>query len=126
MRNGVAYHHGDVTVPKEGLYFIYSQVFFRSPQCNRSPLYGVDHGDSIMVHSVYRHSRTYDHPDALMEGMKFQCSDDNNRSRIIWYGSNYQAGLFYLQAGDQLWVRVSDGSLIVARGEKTYFGLFMV
>ncbi|XP_061434829.1 tumor necrosis factor ligand superfamily member 15-like [Lethenteron reissneri] len=141
LRNGLILHNGNVRIDKEGDYFIYSQVYFQSSDCSEGA-----GGDHVLVHAVNRKAPSYEMPFTLMEAVKSRCGDGGGSGGLghrpatrrpphhphrqspgrPWFGSSYQGGVFKLEAGDQLYVSVSDLSLVSDAADKTYFGLFML
>ncbi|XP_032832409.2 tumor necrosis factor-like [Petromyzon marinus] len=149
LRNGLILYNGNVRINKEGHYFIYSQVYFQSGDCGEG-----SGGDHVLVHTVNRKALSYDVPFTLMEAVKSRCGGGGGGGVGVgvgvgvggqhpptrrpphhphrqspgrpWFGSSYQGGVFKLEAGDQLYVSVSDLSLVSDGADKTYFGLFML
>ncbi|XP_043913439.1 tumor necrosis factor ligand superfamily member 10-like isoform X2 [Protopterus annectens] len=113
----LTYHDGRLKIPKEGKYFIYSQIYFRYP---------VQPGDNshASTHQLVQcvHKKTsYVKPILLLKGVGTRCWAPNAE-----YGlhSVYQGGLFDLKPGDEIFVTVSSPSLVYANEASSYFGVF--
>ncbi|NP_001002593.1 tumor necrosis factor ligand superfamily member 10 isoform X1 [Danio rerio] len=122
---------GELVVPQAGLYYIYSQTYFRhtlieEDESAREDEYG-SMGESVrgkpMLQYVYKKVSSYQVPILLMKNARTTCW-----SRDSEYGlySIYQAGLFQLGSGDRVFVTVSNVSTIDMDEKSSFFGAFLV
>ncbi|KAI4885991.1 hypothetical protein NFI96_025350 [Prochilodus magdalenae] len=119
---------GELVVPQAGLYYIYSQTYFRHTLMEEDV--EEDEGTSVetargkpMLQYVYKKVSSYPVPILLMKNARTTCW-----SRDAEYGlySIYQAGLFQLAGGDRLFVTVSNVSTIDMDEKSSFFGAFLV
>lgn len=122
---------GELVVPQAGLYYIYSQTYFRhtlieEDESEREEEDGTS-GESVrgkpMLQYVYKKVSSYPVPILLMKNARTTCW-----SRDTEYGlySIYQAGLFQLGGGDRVFVTVSNISTIDMDEKSSFFGAFLV
>ncbi|KAI8508409.1 tumor necrosis factor (ligand) super, member [Branchiostoma belcheri] len=120
LANGMKYGGGHIHVPMDGLYYVYSQLYFRY----------MKGGDDTrkhmqMLHYTFKRSDTYRVPQELMKSARTKCW-----SRHADYGllSTYQGGVFRLRRGDRLYVAVSNNNVDLVSFEETgsYFGAFLI
>lgn len=119
-------------MPQAGLYYIYSQIYFRHTVSleedeNEEETTDGAGGSSVrgrpMLQYVYKKMGSYPVPILLMKNARTTCW-----SRDTEYGlySIYQAGLFQLGAGDRVFVTVSNVSTIDMDEKSSFFGAFLV
>ncbi|KTG04370.1 hypothetical protein cypCar_00027204, partial [Cyprinus carpio] len=119
---------GELVVPQAGLYYIYSQTYFRHTliEEDRKEEDGMS-DESVrgkpMLQYVYKKVSSYPVPILLMKNARTTCW-----SRDTEYGlySIYQAGLFQLGGGDRVFVTVSNVSTIDMDEKSSFFGAFLV
>ncbi|KAG9338213.1 hypothetical protein JZ751_026966 [Albula glossodonta] len=107
--------NGRLRVPRDGRYYLYSQVYFRYP----SPGEG-DHGSHQLVQCVYKKT-SYARPIQLLKGVGTKCWVPDAEYALH---SVYQGGLFQLRAGDEIFISVSSPSTVHADDSSSYFGAF--
>ncbi|XP_035287845.1 tumor necrosis factor ligand superfamily member 10-like [Anguilla rostrata] len=107
--------NGRLRVPRDGRYYLYSQVYFRYP----SPGEG-DHGSHQLVQCVYKKT-SYARPIQLLKGVGTKCWAPDAEYALH---SVYQGGLFQLRAGDEVFISVSSPSTVHADDSSSYFGAF--
>lgn len=122
---------GELVVPQAGLYYIYSQTYFRhtliEEEENDKEEEEATSGESVwgkpMLQYVYKKVSSYPVPILLMKNARTTCW-----SRDTEYGlySIYQAGLFQLGGGDRVFVTVSNVSTIDMDEKSSFFGAFLV
>uniref|UniRef100_A0A3B4EPK2 Tumor necrosis factor ligand superfamily member 10 n=2 Tax=Pygocentrus nattereri TaxID=42514 RepID=A0A3B4EPK2_PYGNA len=121
---------GELVVPQPGLYYIYSQTYFRHTLIQEDEVEREDEGASAetargkpMLQYVYKKVSSYPVPILLMKNARTTCW-----SKDAEYGlySIYQAGLFQLVGGDRLFVTVSNVSTIDMDEKSSFFGAFLV
>lgn len=106
-----------IIINTSGLYFVYSQIFF-------SDLYrgqAQSNGSHALYHYVYRFNYIYpnDGQELLLKSVRTQCWAEN---KIFGDYTSYTAGVFKLNAGDQIFVKVSQIRLISRDGQASFFG----
>ncbi|KAI1891298.1 hypothetical protein AGOR_G00142340 [Albula goreensis] len=131
---GLAFLHnvkltnGELVVPQAGLYYIYSQTYFR----HTLPLRDEEEEEEDeengmagkqMLQYVYKKVGSYPVPILLMKNARTTCW-----SRSAEYGlySIYQAGVFQLAAGDRVFVSVSNATTVDMDEKSSFFGAFLV
>ncbi|XP_023692983.1 tumor necrosis factor ligand superfamily member 10-like [Paramormyrops kingsleyae] len=109
--------NGQLRVPQDGRYFLYAQVYFRYPSPSEGDLGSTSHQ---LIQCVYKKT-SYIQPIQLLKGVGTKCWAPDAE-----YGlhSVYQAGLFELRAGDELFVSVSSPGTVHADESSSYFGAF--
>uniref|UniRef100_G3TRR5 Tumor necrosis factor ligand superfamily member 6 n=1 Tax=Loxodonta africana TaxID=9785 RepID=G3TRR5_LOXAF len=108
--SGVKYKKGGLVINDTGLYFVYSKVYFRGHSCNNQPL----------NHKVYMRNSKYPQDLVLMEErMMNYCTTGQ-----MWARSSYLGAVFNLTIADNLYVNVSELSLVNFEESKTFFGLY--
>ncbi|XP_036378279.1 tumor necrosis factor ligand superfamily member 10-like [Megalops cyprinoides] len=125
--HNVKMSNGDLVVPQAGLYYIYSQTYFR----HALPLGDEEEEEEEesavtgkqMLQYVYKKVGSYPVPILLMKNARTTCW-----SRSAEYGlySIYQAGVFQLAAGDRVFVSVSNVSTVDMEEKSSFFGAFLV
>ncbi|XP_062841513.1 tumor necrosis factor ligand superfamily member 10 [Trichomycterus rosablanca] len=126
----VKLNDGELVVPQAGLYYIYSQTYFKQTLVQEEEEEGEDGGTTRgttrgkpMLQYVYKKVSSYPVPILLMKNARTTCW-----SRDAEYGlySIYQAGLFQLGGGDRVFVTVSNVSTIDMDEKSSFFGAFLV
>ena len=112
--NGFQFRNGELTVPEDGIYYLYSQVYFQHDN---------DGLDPNMIHFIYKKSGT--------KGEIVLTSIVTRGSRILRSSmlySSYTGGLHKCRKGDQLMVGVSDELKGIVKYIETftYFGAYLV
>lgn len=105
--------------PKNWLFYIYSQVQLANRGCPKAG-YSFSHG-------IYLRSSTYPEVElGLLKGRNTPCEVLDGRQEL-WFDTSSLGGLVFLQAKDEVLVRLLDISIIRVREEmQSYFGAFMV
>ncbi|XP_072532589.1 tumor necrosis factor (ligand) superfamily, member 10 like 4 [Salminus brasiliensis] len=105
---------GEIVVPQDGIYFVYSQVYFESAHSGR---------DLQVMQYLFK--RTDLHPEltVLAKAAATQCL--NSESGVGLY-SSHQGALFHLERGDRLALYVRNMGAVHFPPEATYFGAFMI
>ncbi|MBN3313049.1 TNF10 factor, partial [Atractosteus spatula] len=122
--NGVAVQEGmmgysqdvGIVVPRDGLYFVYSQVYYHSQR----PA-GKEQAQPFL-HYIYRKT-SYQEPILLSKAASTGCWNMELERDLV---SSHQGALFQLQQGDQLILKVHDIHSVYLNEDSTYFGAFMV
>ncbi|XP_073495826.1 tumor necrosis factor ligand superfamily member 15 [Phyllobates terribilis] len=113
LENGMIYSNKSIIIPKEGFYFVYSQLSFRPPSNTC-----VD--DKSISQSIMKANSNYPEPETILSGISF-CIKDSKKYQPIYLG-----GLLHLTKGDQLKVYISPGTPLDTSEHKTFFGAFLV
>ena len=127
---------GELVMPQAGLYYIYSQTYFRhmvSPEeeeeedGDEEEAARENAGSSVrgkpMLQYVYKKMGSYPVPILLMKNARTTCWSRDTEFGLY---SIYQAGLFQLGAGDRVFVTVSNVSTIDMDEKSSFFGAFLV
>lgn len=119
---GVKFHNHKLYVRSPGIYFIYCQILFnRAPPPPKDGDPNSRHLALLASHYVRRHSLLYPASSGLLlKARHTRASGQDDRH------SSYVGGLFYLHAGDQLFVQVSVPELVSRDDRASFFGLFKV
>lgn len=116
--------NGELVIQEEGLYYIYSQTYFRFKEVEDAPkAVSKDRGrNKQMVQYIYKYT-TYPDPIMLMKSARNSCW-----SRDAEYGlySIYQGGLFELKENDRIFVSVTNENLVDLDQEASFFGAFLI
>ncbi|XP_060073892.1 tumor necrosis factor ligand superfamily member 10-like [Ylistrum balloti] len=121
--NNVMYRSGRLVVPSTGLYYVYSQVSF---------LELFDDGNSrdqgspnSLSHYIYRYNIIYPHggEEKLIQNSITKCIGQNKQFGEY---TSYLGALFHLRTSDEIYVKVSNLTLIVREPKLNYFGVFKV
>ncbi|XP_066266969.1 tumor necrosis factor ligand superfamily member 10-like [Branchiostoma lanceolatum] len=124
VANGMTHRDGAIRVPVDGLYYVYSQLYFRHvrpPAADGS--YADDTGDHQLLHSTYKKSATYPEKQKIMKSARTRCWSKDSQYGLL---SSYQGGVFRLRAGDRLFVQVSNVAMVSFEEAASYFGAFMI
>ncbi|XP_020387281.1 tumor necrosis factor ligand superfamily member 15-like [Rhincodon typus] len=120
-KNGLAFTEGQLSyqnpaliIPRQGTYFVYSQVSFRSS----SRVKNITH----ISHIITKLTSSYPEPTHLLSSTR---SLHGNQNR--WQVTIYLGAIFQLQKGDRLVVNVSNVNQVdFTNDHKTYFGAFLL
>ncbi|XP_031567692.1 ectodysplasin-A-like isoform X2 [Actinia tenebrosa] len=93
---------GILIIGVSGYYYVYSQIFYYS-------------GDAFyMAHYLYKNE------EPLMRSLSSVAGPRRK------YNTNYNGGVFFLQAGDRITVRVPFNKILYMNRETSYFGAFLI
>ncbi|XP_041050787.1 tumor necrosis factor ligand superfamily member 10-like [Carcharodon carcharias] len=118
-RGAIKYHHGEITIPKDGIYYIYSQVYFWHIQ----KLDGEDQQYNLFLQYLYKMSMNYYEPILLTKAVYTKCWSKESKFDVY---TSFQGALFELQQGDKLFIKVTNASAVNVNEGATYFGAFMI
>ncbi|KAM3912046.1 tumor necrosis factor ligand superfamily member 15 [Leptodactylus fuscus] len=113
LRNGMTYSNKSLIIPKDGYYFVYSQLYFRpaASTCN----------DTSISQSIIRSNANYPEPEIILSGISF-CSKG---SKI--YHPITLVGLIELKKGDKLKVNMKPVTQVdTSFDHKSFFGAFLL
>ncbi|GFO48800.1 tumor necrosis factor ligand superfamily member 11 [Plakobranchus ocellatus] len=124
---GGAYHqHGRIVVPLDGYYFVYSQISFLEeidPRSVYDPMYS-NTSPSLSVY-LYRYNMLYTKggEEKLAQNSITKCWGQNKN---IGEYTNSLGAVFFLRQKDEVFIKVSNLSMVVDEPKSTYFGLFKI
>ncbi|XP_069745693.1 A-kinase anchor protein 11 isoform X3 [Narcine bancroftii] len=109
----MGYSQGSLRISHHGLYYIYAQTLFR---------YHADHPISTreyqLIQYVYRKMAKYPKPTLILRGASTWSSGNHNLHSV------YQGGAFNLHIDDEIFVTVSNVSLVDIDEASSYLGAF--
>ncbi|KAK2816663.1 hypothetical protein Q7C36_022934 [Tachysurus vachellii] len=105
---------GEIVVPQDGIYFVYSQMNFKTSRSRP---------DLQLVQYLFK--RTASHPALMMLGKAGAGWSLDSQSSVGLY-SSHQGALFQLEQGDRLSLCVSNMDTVLLQPEATYFGAFII
>ncbi|XP_053474134.1 tumor necrosis factor (ligand) superfamily, member 10 like 4 [Ictalurus furcatus] len=105
---------GEIVVPQDGIYFVYSQVNFMTSHLGP---------DLQLVQYLFK--RAASHPELMMLGKAGVSRRLDPESSVGLYSSQ-QGALFQLERGDRLSLFVSNMEAVLLQPEATYFGAFII
>ncbi|XP_037602571.1 tumor necrosis factor ligand superfamily member 10-like [Sebastes umbrosus] len=120
---------GELLVPREGLYYIYGQTYFRLHSTEETD--GDAKGETgepkeegaQLVQYIYKKMSSYTVPILLMKSSRSACWPRGQEPGLF---SLHQAGTAFLQPADRLFITVSNASAMEMDGRASYFGAFLV
>ncbi|OCT66204.1 tumor necrosis factor [Xenopus laevis] len=105
-----------IVIPEHGLYFVYTQVSFTGPDCQREPLH--------LTHTVNILRESYPTEEPILTSMKTVCEV---RSDSTWFQSVYEGGIFNLEKGSVISTETKDIEFLDDDKEsKIYLGILAV
>ncbi|KAL2094193.1 hypothetical protein ACEWY4_008912 [Coilia grayii] len=108
---------GEIVVPKDGLYFVYSQVYFQLTP-SQPPGRNLN-----FFQTIYKRTSACSQPVPISKAREGPCLDPTFNTQLF---SSHQGALFHLRKGDKLTLSVWDMSAVRLLQDSTYFGAFMV
>ncbi|XP_019643289.1 PREDICTED: tumor necrosis factor ligand superfamily member 10-like [Branchiostoma belcheri] len=122
LANGMKYRGGNIVIPADGLYYIYSQLSYRF--LNENPFENPKEDANIfqLIHYTYKQS-SYPEPQMIMKSSRSTCW--SKRTEFGLYTS-FQGGVFRLEKGDKVSVSVSNPQMICFEESSSFFGAFMI
>lgn len=131
FQGGLKLVKNEIIIPNDGIYFVYSQVFFRAA-CTSNP---EDEPEIVYVsHAVKRYSDSYsssfsgsdEDSKPLFSALRSACVQVAD-SELLWYNTIYFGAAFRLNAGDRLFTVTSTTNKVAEVEDeegKNYFGAF--
>ncbi|XP_063793026.1 tumor necrosis factor ligand superfamily member 10-like isoform X2 [Pseudophryne corroboree] len=115
MQN-MSYQDGRLKILQDGKYYVYSQIYFRYPQNQKT---STNLGQQLV--QCVNKKTAYATPLLLLKGVGTKCWAPNAQ-----YGlhSVHQAGIFELRFGDELFVTVSSLDMLHGDETSSFFGAF--
>ncbi|XP_063162511.1 tumor necrosis factor ligand superfamily member 10 [Candoia aspera] len=124
----VMLNNGELIIQQAGLYYIYSQTYFRFRESEDAELNADPDSDSVrnakqMVQYISKFTDYYPEAILLMKSARTSCW-----SKKAGYGlySIYQGGVFQLRRNDRIFVSVSYEDLVDMDREASFFGAFLI
>lgn len=115
--NKLHLRNGELVIQEAGVYYIYSQTYFRFRE------EGEKRGENKqMVQYIYK-STSYPDPIMLMKSARNSCWSKDSEYGLY---SIYQGGLFQLKENDKIFVSVTNDKLVDLDQEASFFGAFLV
>ncbi|XP_063302451.1 tumor necrosis factor ligand superfamily member 14 [Pelobates fuscus] len=115
----VGYKNGSLLCIKSGHYYVYSKLQLGSRECST-----ITDTSAFYSHYVSKKSSNSEHEEVLLENSRRFCEIHGKAS---WKGSSYLAGIFFLNQGEEIYVKMSPKHLLrVKDGTTTFFGIFML
>ncbi|KAG8435818.1 hypothetical protein GDO86_013673 [Hymenochirus boettgeri] len=104
-----------IVIPKDGLYFVYTQVSFTGPNCNGKLLH--------LSHTVFQKKMSYVKQEPILTSSKTVCEAQSSSS---WFQPIYQGGVFQFDKGDVISTETKDGKFLDARQGRIYLGILEI
>ncbi|KAI4905232.1 hypothetical protein NFI96_027550 [Prochilodus magdalenae] len=105
---------GEIVVPQDGIYFVYSQVYFEGARAGR---------DLQFMQYMFKRTALHPEPALLAKAAATPCLEAGSGVGLY---SSHQGALFHLERGDRLSLYVLDMGAVRFPPEATYFGAFMI
>ncbi|XP_019590624.2 tumor necrosis factor ligand superfamily member 10 [Rhinolophus sinicus] len=124
--NNLHLRNGELVIQKTGLYYIYSQTYFRFQEPEDS-LKRVSREENRrrnkqMVQYIYKVT-SYPDPILLMKSARNSCWSKDSEYGLY---SIYQGGIFELKEEDKIFVSVTNENMIDMDQEASFFGAFLI
>ncbi|XP_062581478.1 uncharacterized protein LOC134243254 [Saccostrea cucullata] len=116
--SNMKYRHGRLVVPSDGYYYVYSQVSFVELYSGSNPATQ----SSSISHYLCRYNIIY--PNGGEEILAKNAASKASNSKVVGEYSSHIGALFKLRRDDEVYVKVSDLSLMVRDVRRNYFGIF--
>ncbi|KAM5275013.1 tumor necrosis factor ligand superfamily member 10 [Hipposideros larvatus] len=124
--NNLHLRNGELVIQQTGLYFIYSQTYFRFQE-PENVLETVSREENRrknkqMVQYIYKVT-SYPDPILLMKSARNSCWSKDSEYGLY---SIYQGGMFELKENDKIFVSVTNEAMIDMDQEASFFGAFLI
>ncbi|XP_022338095.2 tumor necrosis factor ligand superfamily member 10-like isoform X2 [Crassostrea virginica] len=117
---GIQLRNDRIRVNNSGLYYLYSQVYFLSQYLNE-----ISSGATTLYHYVYRYNVIYPNggEELLLKSVRTKCWE-----RVKAYDdyTSFTGGVFHLNVGDEIYVKVSNISQVSHDPKATFLGTFKI
>ncbi|XP_005383066.1 PREDICTED: tumor necrosis factor ligand superfamily member 10 [Chinchilla lanigera] len=124
--NNLHLRNGELVIHQAGLYYIYSQTYFRFQESEEtSGMISKEENrkkNKQMVQYIYKFT-SYPEPIMLMKSARNSCWSKDSEYGLY---SIYQGGVFELKENDRIFVSVTNKSLIDLDQEASFFGTFLI
>lgn len=123
----VGYRHGRLVIPSTGLYFIYSQVSFLEMLdiAKQGESKQQSTASSSLSHYLYRYNIIYPRggEETLIQNSITKCW---GHKKAFGEYTSYLGAVFKLRQGDEIFVKVSNLTLLTKDHKSNYFGMFKI
>uniref|UniRef100_A0A8C5MKC3 Lymphotoxin-alpha n=1 Tax=Leptobrachium leishanense TaxID=445787 RepID=A0A8C5MKC3_9ANUR len=113
LEDGMKLKNNALVIPRDGLYFVYTQVVYTGSTC-------INTNTMQLTHTVRRHSVSTDDQSPILTSTKTACEV---HSKSTWFQPMYQGGLFHLEKGDVLSTTTTNVNHLDTTNGKSYFGI---
>ncbi|XP_060026927.1 tumor necrosis factor ligand superfamily member 10 isoform X1 [Erinaceus europaeus] len=124
--SNVHLRNGELVIHAAGLYYIYSQTYFRfqepEDRLGKASARESQQKNKQMVQYIYK-STNYPEPILLMKSARNSCWSKDSEYGLY---SIYQGGVFELKENDKIFVSVTNQQLIDMDEEASFFGVFLI
>ncbi|XP_028257230.1 tumor necrosis factor ligand superfamily member 14-like [Parambassis ranga] len=112
----MTYDNGQLTVEKEGYYYLYSKVQHAAVEC------------SLIQHRVMKDTKAYDESIELLKSKNLLClkHSSSKHANVEDLLSSFLAGVFHLQKGDKIYVTLDNKQSIRPGTTENFMGAFMI
>ena len=112
--NGFKFHNGELIIPEDGIYYLYSQVYFNHNDINKDP---------NMIHFMYKISNS--EGETILTSLVTRGNQIGSNSVLF---NSFTGGLQRCKKGDRLMVGVTDElkNMVQFVETYTYFGAYLV
>lgn len=133
-QGGLELKNNEIVIPRNGLYFVYSQASFRV-SCSGSDADDITSKHMVhLSHTVKRWSSTFGDDDeesyqTILHSVRTACqktAGGDSNSDGSWFSAVYMGAVFHLKTGDRLKTVMEKKMLEKLEDEpgKTFFGVF--
>ncbi|ESO82164.1 hypothetical protein LOTGIDRAFT_135217, partial [Lottia gigantea] len=122
--SSVTYRHGRIVVPVPGLYYVYSQVSFLERYVQSRDSAASTESPSLS-HYIYRYNIIYPNggEEKMIQNSITKCWGTN---KGFGEYTSYLGAVFDLRQGDEIFVKVSNLTMVARDPKSNYFGLFKI
>ncbi|XP_033760459.1 lymphotoxin-alpha-like [Pecten maximus] len=115
---GLVLNNDKLSIPKKGLYLVYSQICFSIPDTGDF----IDRNIPFLYHYVYRYNVVYPNGgnQLLLKSVNSQRLDPSTGFGDL---TSYTSAALRLDRGDQLYIRVSNSSFVSRDQKASFFGV---
>ncbi|XP_068105497.1 tumor necrosis factor-like [Hyperolius riggenbachi] len=103
----------ELKIPRDGLYFVYTQVVFTGKSCGKESILD-------LTHEVKRKTEEYEKVLPILTSTKTVCQVESPKP---WTQPIYQGGIFQLDRDDILFTETTNVKLLNSNHGKVYFGV---
>ncbi|XP_017292930.1 tumor necrosis factor a (TNF superfamily, member 2) [Kryptolebias marmoratus] len=133
-QGGLELDNNEIVIPRDGLYFVYSQASFRV-RCSSN---ADDSSSNSMIHlshtvkrwtSLFGSDKDDESYQTILHSVRTACqktAGSDSGSKESWFSVVYMGAVFNLKSGDRLKTEMEEQMLKKVEDEpgKTYFGVF--
>ncbi|XP_052058772.1 uncharacterized protein LOC127699073 [Mytilus californianus] len=110
-----------LSINNSGLYFVYSQIYFSNINSQSYK----QNTSQALYHYVYRYNVIYPNggSELLLKSVRTLCWA---KDKLYTDYTSYTAAAFQLNAGDKLYVMISDIAILSRESKASFFGIFKI